>query len=71
MYIEHRRQKSFYDEKVHGKSYNVGDMVWLHSTVVSQGKSRNLHHPWKGPFKIVEPIGESDYRIKAHKGKRT
>ena len=58
-------------EKVHGKSYNVGDMVWLHSTVVPRGKSRKLHHPWKGPFEIVEAIGESDYRIKAQKGKRT
>ena len=69
--IEHRRQKSFYNEKVHGKSYNVGDMVWLHSTVVPRGKSRKLHHTWKGPFEIVEPTGESDYRIKAQKGKRT
>ena len=44
--VEHMRQKSFYDEKVHGKSYNVGDMVWLHSTVpVPRGKSRKLHHP--------------------------
>ena len=43
--VERRRQKSFYDEKVHGKSYNVGDMVWLHSTVVPRGKSRKLHHP--------------------------
>ena len=22
--VEHRRQKSFYEEKVHGKSYNLG-----------------------------------------------
>ena len=42
-------------------------MVWLHSIVVPQGKSGKLHHP----FKIVEPIGVSDYRIKAQKGKRT
>ena len=40
--VERRRQKSFYDEKVHGKSYNVDDM---HSTVVPRGKSRTLHHP--------------------------
>ena len=26
---------------------------------------------WKGPFEIVEAIGESDCRIKAKKGKRT
>eukprot|EP00731_Ephydatia_muelleri_P008844 Em0004g1182a len=37
------------------------------SSVVPQGKSGKLHHP----FEIVEPIGVSDYRIKAQKGKRT
>ena len=42
-------------------------MVWLHSIVVPRGKSGKLHHP----FEIVEPIGVSDYRIKAQKGKRT
>ena len=68
---EHKRQKSFYDEKVHGKPYSVGDVVWLHSIVVPRGQSRKLHHPWKGPYRVQERIGESDYKIRAWKGKST
>eukprot|EP00731_Ephydatia_muelleri_P029883 Em0021g406a len=68
---EHKRQKSFYDEKVHGKPYSVGDVVWLHSIVVPRGQSRKLHHPWKGPYRVQERISESDYKIRAWKGKST
>ena len=31
----------------------MGDLVWLHSPVVPRGSSRKLHHPWTGPYKIV------------------
>ncbi len=32
------RQKQFYDRKVHGKPYQVGDLVWLHSPAVPRGQ---------------------------------
>eukprot|EP00731_Ephydatia_muelleri_P026491 Em0018g591a len=28
-----------------------------------------LHHPWTGPFQVVECIGECDYKIKSKNGK--
>eukprot|EP00731_Ephydatia_muelleri_P019301 Em0012g126a len=34
---EHKRQKSIYDEKVHGKPFNCGDLVWLYSPAVARG----------------------------------
>ena len=68
---EHKRQKSIYDEKVHGKPFNCGDLVWLYSPAVPRGKSRKFHHPWKGPFKVVESVAEYTYKIKCIKGSKT
>ena len=39
------RQKQFYDQKVHGKPFQVGDLVWLHSSVVPTGQAKKFHHP--------------------------
>ena len=66
---EHNRQKALYDVKVHGAPYQVGDWVWLHSPAVPRGQCRKLHHPWTGPFKVIECIGECDYKIKSKNGK--
>ena len=30
----HQYQKVLYDEKVHGKPFEPGDWVWLHSPVI-------------------------------------
>ena len=67
---EHKRQKELYDQKVHGKPFSPGELVWLHSTAVPLGRSRKLHHPWKGPFKVMERLGETTYKIKNLQGRR-
>ena len=67
---EHKRQKALYDERVHGKPFSPGDLVWLHSPAVPRGRSRKLHHPWKGPLKVVERLGESNYKIKSLQGRK-
>ena len=59
---EHKRQKSIYDEKVHGKPFNCGDLVWLYPPAVPRGKSRKFHHPWKGPFKVIVRVVECTYK---------
>ena len=65
---EHSRQKMLYDRRVHGKTYQVGDMVLLHSCVIPRGKCRKLHNPWTGPFQVEDIIGESVYKIRSPKG---
>ena len=57
-----------YDRRVHGKTYQVGDMVLLHSCVIPRGKCRKLHNPWTGPFQVEDIIGESVYKIRSPKG---
>jgi len=59
---EQRRQKNFYDMKVHVDPYQWGDLAWLHTPAI-KGVSHKLHYPWTGPFKIIEKISESTYHI--------
>ena len=66
----HKRQKEVYDKKVHGKPYKEEDLVWLYNPAVPPGQSKKLHHPWTGPFKVLERIGEANYRIKEVYGKK-
>ena len=66
----HERRKEHYDKRIHGRPFAVGDLVWLHSTVIPPGQSRKLHHPWTGPYKIVEKISDSDYKIKGLRGRK-
>ena len=67
---KHKRQKDFYDQKVHGKPYEPGSVVWLHSPFVGRGKSRKLHHPWSGPYKVVKKLSEATYRIQKMLGRK-
>ena len=67
---QHERRKAIYDQKIHGDPYTQGDLVWLHSPAVSRGLSRKLHHVWKGPFRVLERVSNSDYRIKSLSGKK-
>ena len=57
------RQKELYDRKAHGEPFKQGDLVWLHTPVVSRGKSRKLHRPWTGPYRVVKRLSEAVYRI--------
>ena len=63
-------QKEFYDRRVHGKPYDVGALVWLHSLVLPRGKSKKFHHPWTGPFIVVKRLSDVTYRIQSREGRR-
>ena len=62
---EHQWQKAMYDRKVHGKPFSIGDIVWLFSLAVPRGRCKKFHHPWKGPFIVVE---SSTHKIKDRNG---
>ena len=63
-----RRQKDFYDCKVHGQHYEQDALVWLHSSVVPNGQSRKLHHP--GPYRVVKQLSDVTYRIQHTLGRK-
>ena len=66
----HVRQKDYYDKKVHGRPFAVGDFVWLHSVVIPKGKSKKLHHSWTGPYRVLTKLSDSDYRVKKLTGNK-
>ena len=70
MGLKQEHQKELYDWKRHGDPYKVGDLVWLHSSVVPHGSFRKLHHPWTGPFKIVKRLSDITYHIWSCRGRR-
>ncbi len=47
------RQKELYDQKVHGRPLEPGDLVWLHCPAVPKGQSWKIHKPWNGPYRVV------------------
>ena len=67
----HEIRKAYYDKKVHGKSFAEGDLVWLFSPAVPRGQSKKIHHPWSGPYRIIEKMSECDYKIKKLTGRKT
>ena len=61
---EHKRQKTLYDRKVHGRPFSAGDLVWLFNPAVPRGKLKTLHGaPWIGPFRVKSRISDATYRI--------
>ena len=63
-------QKRLYDQRVHGELYQVGDHVWLHTTVLARGNTKKLHHPWTGPYRVVKRLSNSTDRIQLPRNPR-
>ena len=42
-------QRQLYNRRGHGDMQQVEDQVWLHTTVLSRGITKKLHHLWTGP----------------------
>ena len=56
-------QKSCYDTRTQGKPFRIGDMVWLHNPAVPHGRSRKLHRPWTGPYRVVARLSDAVYHL--------
>ena len=61
------KQKAQYDTRANGHPFEVGDLVWLHSSVVP---SKKLHRPWTGPYKFVSELSDAVYRLQHTKHRR-
>ena len=65
-----KRQKDFYNKKVHGHHYQVGDYVWVLFPQPPRGKSRKLYRPWSGPFRVVKKLSDVNYRVQECNNRR-
>ena len=61
MGTEQRRQRDYFDRKVHGEPFKEGDLVWLFET--HKAKSRKFYLPWHGPFELHSRTSGVTYLI--------
>ena len=57
------RQKKLYDTNVKEQSFKAGDYVWLYTPIRKKGFSAKLQRHWRGPYLVLNKIGETNYRI--------
>ena len=67
-------QKYQYDKKAKKRIFQVGDIVYITnaggaSKKLKQGEGRKFILPWKGPYTIVQRLGEVNYRLRNDEGK--
>ena len=43
------RSEELYNKRVHGREFQVRELVWLNNPVVPRGRTRKLHCPWIRP----------------------
>jgi len=60
--VGHERQKQIYDKRIHGEPFKEDDSVWLLDTATQPGQSKKLYLPWRGPYRVLQKIMDSDYR---------
>ena len=58
---EQRRQREYFNRKVHGEPFEEGDLVWLLEP--HKAKSRNFYWPRHGPFEVLSRTSEVTYMI--------
>ena len=62
------RQKRNYDKRLAGRSFTVGDSVWLHNVRRKKGRNAKLDCSWEGPYLVISVL--SDVVCRIHKSKK-
>ena len=58
---EQRRQREYFNRKVHGEMFKEGDLVWLFEP--HKAKSRKFYLPWHGPFGVLSRTSDVTHMI--------
>ena len=58
-----RSQKHFYDLKIRGPKYEVGDRVWVQDKARKKGRCPKFQRHYKGPYIIREQLSEQLFRL--------
>ena len=56
-------QRRLYNRRVYVNMHQVGDHIWLNTTVLSRGSTKKLHYLWTGPYRVIKRPLDSTYRI--------
>lgn len=64
-------QKRYYDSKLHEKSFQVGDLVYLLNSATKIGQINKLKPIYKGPYVIIKCLSNVLYQIGGKQKKST
>ncbi|KAF7259551.1 hypothetical protein EG68_03368 [Paragonimus skrjabini miyazakii] len=57
-------QKAYFNRRVRGAHYQLGDEVWMYDAVPTPRGPSKLHREWKDPYVIDGALTDVAYRIK-------
>ena len=57
------RQKKYYDIKMSGDPYQVGEFVWLYTPLRKPTLSPKLQKHWHGPYLVIKKLSDAVYKI--------
>lgn len=70
-HVAQRRQKRYYDLKVCGQPYKVGEKVWVYNPARTKGLTPKLQSRWQGPCNIIKKLSDANYVIKRPRARKT
>lgn len=59
----HQRNKRRYDGRISGRSFVVGDRVWLYVPAVKRGTTKKFSCLWRGPYTVIDKVNMYNYKI--------
>lgn len=66
-----RKQKFYHDRGSQKNPYCRGDKVWIFFPNIAKGKTRKLSHRWRGLYRVIERIRETNLKVQLCNGKNT
>ncbi len=63
--------KIWHDRKCKAATFVVGDSCWLLDTATLKGVSKKQSYRFKGPYRVVQVIDDTNYKIKTFTGRKT
>lgn len=69
--VAQQRQKNYYDLKVCGQPFNLGEKVWVYNPAKTKGISPKLQSRWQGPCEILRKLSDANYIVKRPRARKT
>jgi hypothetical protein len=66
----HLKNKRLYDQMAKIRSFETGDLFYLHNPTVKPGLSRKFHRAWSDPHKVTAKVTDLNYEIVDQKGRK-
>lgn len=68
--VAQKRQKRYYDLKVCGQPYKVGEKVWVYNPAKTKGITPKLQCRWQGPCVIIRKLSDANYVVRKPRGRK-